>query len=225
MSGTTSAEVNGRYEPSCIPAGVLWSCLTQDRGASIAIIDTDGRVHYANPVFEQIVKRPPGAAAGARLEEFFSRDFTESELRLIRSVCDTGRTVARLDFIRGTLRRRVFTPLPPQDECPACVLLVSRQAVSEEGEAITPSTLTPGERADKLGALAVLSPREIEVLAMIGRGMRSKEIAGVLHRSIRTVHGHTAAISRKLGGISRAEMVRLALASGLPVQTGRSPSR
>ncbi|MBK9188298.1 MAG: hypothetical protein IPM33_05005 [Phycisphaerales bacterium] len=69
-----------------------------------------------------------------------------------------------------------------------------------------------------LARIADLTPREREVLALIGQGKRSKQIALHINRSVRTVHGHTAAISRKLGSATRAEMVRIALLSGLVSQ-------
>jgi len=66
-----------------------------------------------------------------------------------------------------------------------------------------------------LAKVRELTVREREVLMLIGQGKRSKQIALHLGRSVRTVHGHVAAISRKLGSASRAEMVRIALLCGV----------
>lgn len=47
--------------------------------------------------------------------------------------------------------------------------------------------------------LATLSDRELEVLRLIGRGMRTGDIARTLHRSVHTIEAHRASIKRKLG--------------------------
>lgn len=56
-----------------------------------------------------------------------------------------------------------------------------------------------------------LSPRETEVLRLIALGHTSAEIAGKLHLSRRTVETHRAAIYRKLGLATRAQLVQYAL--------------
>ncbi len=60
-----------------------------------------------------------------------------------------------------------------------------------------------------------LSPREIEVLRLTALGYTGAEIAAKLHLSRRTVESHRATIHRKLGLVSRAELVRYALARQL----------
>jgi DNA-binding CsgD family transcriptional regulator len=54
---------------------------------------------------------------------------------------------------------------------------------------------------------APLTPREREVLTLLARGYTSREIARELAISIRTVEMHRAAVVRKLGATSRAELV------------------
>ena len=63
--------------------------------------------------------------------------------------------------------------------------------------------------------LAPLSAREVEVLALIARGHTNKEIAEQLHVSVKTVETHRARVAQKLELKSRAEMVQLALETGL----------
>jgi two-component system response regulator NreC len=65
------------------------------------------------------------------------------------------------------------------------------------------------------GALARLTPREIEVLRLIAEGYTNTEIAELLHLSPRTVETHRANIRAKLDLDSRAELVRFAARSGL----------
>jgi two-component system response regulator NreC len=58
---------------------------------------------------------------------------------------------------------------------------------------------------------ASLSEREVEVLRLLVLGHTSAEIAARLCLSIRTIESHRAHIQRKLGRISRADLVRYAL--------------
>jgi two-component system response regulator NreC len=55
----------------------------------------------------------------------------------------------------------------------------------------------------------------VEVLRLIALGHTSVEIARMLHLSPRTIETHRAHIHRKLGLVTRAELVRYALARGL----------
>jgi DNA-binding NarL/FixJ family response regulator len=55
-----------------------------------------------------------------------------------------------------------------------------------------------------------LTAREREVLQLIARGYRYKEIAGRLHISTRTVESHVSAVLRKLQLSSRHELTRWA---------------
>jgi two-component system, NarL family, response regulator NreC len=60
-----------------------------------------------------------------------------------------------------------------------------------------------------------LSPREVEILRMIGLGHTNAEIAATLYLSVRTVESHRAHIQRKTGRTSRSELVAYARGHGL----------
>jgi two-component system response regulator NreC len=60
-----------------------------------------------------------------------------------------------------------------------------------------------------------LTPREVEVLRLIALGHTSVEIAPMLGISSRTVESHRARIHKKLGVVTRAELVSYALGRGL----------
>lgn len=75
--------------------------------------------------------------------------------------------------------------------------------------------LARGPRASTQRHPAGLTTVEIEVLSLLGAGLRSKEIAARLHRSPRTVDHHLQAIFAKLGVATRTEAVTAALRLGV----------
>jgi len=67
-----------------------------------------------------------------------------------------------------------------------------------------------GERVQSDSELNELTTREREVLQLIARGYRYKEIAARLHLSIKTVESHVSNVLRKLQLSSRHELTRWA---------------
>jgi two-component system response regulator NreC len=61
-----------------------------------------------------------------------------------------------------------------------------------------------------------LSDRELEVLRLIGQGLKTGDIAKALHRSVHTVEAHRASIKRKLGLKTSGELARAAFALTTP---------
>lgn len=64
-------------------------------------------------------------------------------------------------------------------------------------------------------AVETLTPREKEVLQMLGQGKSNKEIAARLKISEHTVKFHVASVLGKLGAATRTEAVSLAMRRGL----------
>jgi DNA-binding NarL/FixJ family response regulator len=60
-----------------------------------------------------------------------------------------------------------------------------------------------------------LTPREHEVLRLIVLGYTNRQIGGELSISVRTVEGHRANLTEKIGAQSRADLVRFAREHGL----------
>ena len=64
---------------------------------------------------------------------------------------------------------------------------------------------------DRLG----VTPRELEILALIAEGLSTREIAGRLFVSENTVKTHASRLFAKLGARRRTQAVQLAKAAGL----------
>ena len=67
-----------------------------------------------------------------------------------------------------------------------------------------------GERVHSDTELDELTAREREVLQLIARGYRYKEIAARLHLSVKTIEAHVSSVLRKLQLSSRHELTRWA---------------
>lgn len=65
------------------------------------------------------------------------------------------------------------------------------------------------------GPVSLLTPREREMLYLIGQGLSNREIAESLVLSVKTIEAHRANLSRKLNVRSRAGLIRLALTGSL----------
>jgi len=72
----------------------------------------------------------------------------------------------------------------------------------------------PGQRAENVRA-AELSARQRQVLQLIAEGRTAKEIAGILHLSVKTAEFHKYNIMRKLGLHNTAELTKYAMQKGL----------
>ena len=67
---------------------------------------------------------------------------------------------------------------------------------------------------DRLGQDVGLSPREVEVMALIAQGLSNVEIAERLHLSGNTLKSHIRQAYKKVGATSRAQAVGWALQNG-----------
>jgi predicted ATPase/DNA-binding CsgD family transcriptional regulator len=72
----------------------------------------------------------------------------------------------------------------------------------------------PAASADRPG-LAMLSPRERELVTLVAQGRTDAQIAAQLYITVRTVGSHLDRIRDKTGCRRRADLTRLALSSGL----------
>lgn len=81
------------------------------------------------------------------------------------------------------------------------------------GEQVIP-TVVAAQLAE-FGARVSLTARELEVLTMIARGLRNREIANEIGRTEETVKMHVKSVLAKLGVVDRTEAVAVALERGI----------
>jgi len=112
--------------------------------------------------------------------------------------------------IAGVLERVVITVLGT-DELGSTLLLAMREAAEPMDAISIAEQTTIGD----VPLLAQLTPREREILGLIGDGMTTGQIAERLERSTKTVEWHRVSIGRKLRIKTRVGLTHLALRAGL----------
>lgn len=85
----------------------------------------------------------------------------------------------------------------------------------DRGHLPAPAPILPRLRPRTGGSPDELSAREVQVVQLVSEGNSNKAIGEELGLSALTVKSHLARIARKLGTGDRAEMVALAMRSGL----------
>lgn len=117
-------------------------------------------------------------------------------------------------------------PLPAGEHGEAmCLVLVSEGSAAPmdppRTQADAPDFAIIDPPMAELGPLSSLTGRELEVLALVGQGMATREVAAALGRSPRTIERHCDSIHKKLGTTNRVQMARFALQAGLTPESAR----
>jgi DNA-binding NarL/FixJ family response regulator len=143
------------------------------------------------------------AALSAGASGFLLKDVTPEHLVAAVRLVRTGDALLAPSITRRLVER--FAGRPGGPPAP------SRSSASPAAAASSPS-VRPGAPGCDMSAL---TPRELEVLGLIARGMSNAEIAAQLFLSEATVKTHVARILTKLGLRDRVQAVVLAYESGL----------
>lgn len=94
-------------------------------------------------------------------------------------------------------------------DAPAADIVSAIQTVAVGGTYLSPAVA--GRLFRGQAPRPVLTPREAEILAALGHGHSSKQIARDLDLSVRTVETHRQSIKRKLGIEGQAELIKYAV--------------
>jgi len=128
---------------------------------------------------------------------------------LALSVSDAAEDV--IAVIRAGARGYVTKTISGRELADAVVRVADGDAVfSPRLAGFVLDAFKAGERVGGDAELDELTAREREVLQLIARGYRYKEIAARLHLSVKTVESHVSSVLRKLQLSSRHELTRWA---------------
>lgn len=184
----------------------------------IATIVTDNRLDD-NPIVE--VNRAFEVLTGYGRDEILGRNCrflggsgTEPDARaILRSAVAQGRpTVVELTNYRkdGTAFRNAVMLAPILDEDGSVTMFIGSQM--EVDPQLPGSGL---RRARAMELVSDLTPRLKQILALLAKGYRNKEIGGVLGIGEKTVKMHRTRLFRALEVTTSAEAIRIALEAGL----------
>lgn len=212
-----------------LPPETLWASITSEPHTSVAIVDVEGTLLYAN---EQAVRvytnenTEPADLVNRHLSEFLPTDFVEERMavfrrvakdhkpRLIRSIWHGYQQLAWVYPLEADHKNASQTPINR-------LLVITRRTAEREDEleALRENAyeFVHAEVAD-LGPLKVLSKRELVVLAMLGQGLTLKEVAERVHRSLKTVQTQRDSIGRKLQVHNRSELQEIIMRAGLTLR-------
>lgn len=203
------------------PVLLLWSMVDALSATAVWVFDRGCRVAWCSRECSKIFGYDdPNGLVGQRPGEFLPASWAREREALITRCLEEGRPFTLLSIISGERRAIRFIPvsLTPGEESPTHVLSVVEMIDADRVDRLLRSDHKGSvirSRVHDLGILNVLSPRELEVLALMGRGLRSKEIAASLNRSVSTIEGHRERIGAKLGVSDRAELLAIARRAAL----------
>lgn len=196
----------------------VWTSLIDDSGADIAVSTGEGRLIWVRTPLSWWVSRIAAEdLAGKSLYDVFPKEIAEERIELTRRVVTSGKPVVIMGVWRGVRTRTTIRPLPVKSGHEPLVLIVCRGPVPADraqAEHRDGADLVQVKFVDP-GQLGKLTPRELEILAMIAQGMTTAAIAKKLFRSRKTVEAHRLSMGAKLGVRNRVELARIALESGL----------
>jgi DNA-binding NarL/FixJ family response regulator len=161
-------------------------------------------------------------AVGKSLEKLFPADFAAERRAYIRQVAESGRPILIKSIWKGRRIRSAVHPIPTSEGRLNKLLVITRALTSDDDARDVKDDFEVIEaRVSDLGELESLTPREIEVLTLIGQGMSIKQIAGTLNRSPKTIENHRHSLGIKLDTTNRVQLARIAYEAGLTASPPR----
>ena len=207
-----------------LPAQTLFSELMVGMYAvSIMVWDADGVIVCSNDVAARGFQMPSyNELLGKTLYEFAPEKWVHERYSVARRAIESKQRITFLEILGGFRLRTLMRPISTmvEGEQKDYVLVSVEQITSSEFK-IASSTQTNEmvvfANYIELGKLDVLTSRELEVLALMGQGLRAKEIAKQLCRSVSTIDNHRDNMGEKLGVNDRGELIALAKLAALQV--------
>ncbi len=202
----------------------LLTLLNHEPGTGVAVLDRDGRLLYINDesirlFFED--SKTKDEILGKTLDEMgFPSQWVAERLRLIREIEETGQEILLRTIWQGKQQFSWMRTIGCEESDAFRVLVVTRRVSGgDEAERLLLESEMPVIKSEVtgLGELKELTKRELEVLTLIGQGLTAKEIAELMHRSVKTVENHRISLGTKLKKSNKVELALMARAAGLMV--------
>ena len=228
---TSTACLGSHTDPMQLTELILRGLTNAFHASSILVLTPSGTVLYANNVAAAgLSGYSTDSVVGLKFLEITPRPWAEERLKHMQLAIQHQRPLTIIEILDGTRLSSTISPIKVDQNHPGdnsgdnsgWMLLVTVEQVTPLKldwlrTHKDPEDLIHADVID-LGPLSVLSPRELEVIALMGQGLRQKQIAERLHRSVSTVDRHRERIGEKLGIADRIELVGLAREAVLEVE-------
>ena len=198
--------------------------LTGLYAVSIMVWDSKGTIVCCNDVAARGFKQPSSDdLLGKTLYDFAPENWAQERYNVAKLAIDSGRNITFLEILGGYRLRTLIRPILSQDpqNQQHCVLVTVEKITSEEfdyASSTKTNEMVIHANINDLGKLDALTNRELEVLALMGQGLRAKDIAKQLSRSVSTIDNHRDNMGEKLDLHDRGELIALAKLAALQVE-------
>tara|TARA_R110002072_G_scaffold42064_5_gene117649 strand:- start:108261 stop:108920 length:660 start_codon:yes stop_codon:yes gene_type:complete len=204
----------------------IWNNFTSDPTTGVTVLTAqDSVILYINEqslrIFFNEIKSADELIGKSIYDLGFAKEWADERNAIHRQIAATGESVLLRTVWHGKQQFSWMSLLRPdeQDDRPRVLVITRRLPSGEEVEHILGSGHEVyNSSVIRLGDLQTLTPRELEVLTLIGQGMTIKEIAAALFRSVKTVENHRESIGRKLKKTRGVELAAIAKNAGLVVE-------
>lgn len=210
--------LTGRY-----PELILKSILKGFESTSVLVTNPDGIILAANTIAANgFPNSTTESVIGKNFCDLAPPQWAQERVEFMNLAIQRKSQLMVIEILDGTRLCSTISPIQTKDgDDPEWILIFTVEQITPVTLEWLRKTKNSEELIDAkfidLGRLAVLSPRELEVLALMGQGLRQKQIAERLHRSVSTIDRHRERIGEKLGITDRVELVGLAREAALEV--------
>lgn len=215
----------------CQPDGInlkIWDTFTSDPATGVTLMTPEGQIVYINEQSIRIFFDEPRTVeelTGKWLHELgFPAEWIDERVKLMTEIVGSGQRRLLRTVWNGKQQFSWISPIKGDEEDQRDLALVITRRVpttNEELYLMDEETEVIQSGVINLGTLSVLTPRELEILALLGQGMSIKEIAGMLFRSVKTIENHRESIGRKLKRTRGVELAGIAQSAGLMMEDSK----
>jgi DNA-binding NarL/FixJ family response regulator len=197
-----------------LSADLIARLFCTDPTVGFALCDINGTVLYVNDrSAELFIKGTPEQALGKTIQELLGEEWAAERLDMFERIAESRKPIISRHILHGRQIQSTIRVLTEEGAEDPVFSILSSEGVHDPSD---PDAFEIVEsKLVSLGPLDALTRREIEVLALIGHGMTSKQIAATLHRSVRTIEQHADSIRNKLKGATRVQIAEFARAACL----------
>lgn len=199
-----------------------WNALTQDPTIGVLLVTVEGEVLYINKQAKRILlddTTDSHELVGRSVYDLgLEEEWADEQTGLYRETHESGVPVLLRTVWGGKQQFSWMNPLlPDDDDSRRRVLITIRRlpATEEAQHFLEGDHRVVNSKYVRLGALNSLTPRELEVMSLIGQGMTIKAIASALFRSVKTIENHRESIGKKLQRARAIDLACIAHCAGL----------